>query len=510
MTSKIEAKMEARQSLSQTPLLTVGLSDKELEKIAKNPKITFAYIPDEVSHALLKIERVLLKKDTSHSAKNLYNYLHADYKIAPQADVEKTVKSALVILRADETSRGSFKKILARLSRYNNNLDCNDAAITVSPPVAKGDSLLSKALPDVRCNVLASDWARMDNLFVHDWTKTGNLLVRKSLNTNRLHVKHDADIGGNLTVRGTINGGTIVGPTGPTGPAGATGATGATGTFSGTVKDTEFAIVDATDPTKELKFDVQGNPSTTTTIITNPTVDRSFITPDIDGTALVAQTGTNEVFIGGPTGPLHGSASGIQYSTTVANRAQIRFNQYGNNGGIPGISTFKSRGATIGSLAPVLPGDVIYRATAVGVTSNLSIPLSGLISINVAPNGVPAGQGWIATDYQIQLVPLTGPANGRKEVFRITSEGIFHIQEAANKMAGIATLGAAGTATVLNTQITASSKITLTIQDGGAVPTGFVYLSSRVVGTSFTITSAAGAADVGVKVYYQVWEPTTP
>lgn len=231
------------------------------------------------------------------------------------------------------------------------------------------------------------------------------------------------------------------------------------------------------------------------------------------GTTNVTQfnvgNGSASVFLNA-TGTLHGSNSGVQYSSIVANRAQYRVNQYGNNAGVPGISTFKSRGTTIGSLAPVQPGDVIFRDTAVGVTDNLSIPLSGLISITVAPNGVPVGQGWIATDYDIQLVPLNGPANGRKQVFRITSEGIFHIRETANTMAGIATLGASGSVTVSNTQITTTSRITLTIQDGGTIPSGFVYVSNRVVGTSFDITSNAGTIDSGVLVYYQIWEPATP
>ena len=304
-----------------------------------------------------------------------------------------------------------------------------------------------------------------------------------------------------------------IGPTGAigaTGPAGATGdigPTGATGTIGSTVQDNAFSILDAVDATKQLTFDVQGSTATTTTFITAPSVNRTVSTPDIDGTLLVSQTGTNEVFIGA-TGPLHGSGSGIQYSTTVANRAQIRENQYGNNTGVPGVFAFKSRGANVGDLAPVQPGDVIYRATAVGVTDNLSIPIGGLISINVPPAGVPPGAGWIATDYELQLVPLNGPANGRRQTFRITSEGILHVRETANSMAGVATTGAGGNVIVPNTQVTATLRISLTIQDGGTVPTGFAYISGRVIGTSFTIQSST--ADIGVPVYYQIWEPTSP
>ncbi len=300
------------------------------------------------------------------------------------------------------------------------------------------------------------------------------------------------------------------GATGSTGPTGATGATGATGTFSGTIADNQFTIVDAVDTTKQLQFDVQGLTATVTTFITNPTLSRTLITPDIDGTLIVAQTGTNEVFIGGPTGTLHASGSGIQYSTDVASRAQIRFNQYGNNTGVPGISTFKSRSVTIGGLAPVQVGDVIYRATSVGVTDNLSIPLSGLISINVS--SVPAGQGYIGTDYELQLVSVDGPANGRRVVYKMTSEGVAQLLETTSAgshttvPSGVVILDGTGNITVLNSKIPVNARILLTIQPGVA-PTGTVYVSAITANTSFTVTSNAGAADSGVEVYYQIFVP---
>ncbi len=219
--------------------------------------------------------------------------------------------------------------------------------------------------------------------------------------------------------------------------------------------------------------------------------------------------GTFELFINQGGVALHGSNSGIQYSSTVANRAQIRENQYGANAGIPGISTFKSRGLTVGSLAAVVDGDSIFRATAVGVCGdNVSIPLSGLISITIPVGGSVPAQNWIATDFEVQLVPLAGPINGRKQTFKVDSEGILYVREAANKMAGTAILDGTGTAVVLNTRVKATTKFNLTVQDGGAAPTGSVYQSARVVGTSFTIKSNAGAADTGVQVYYQLWEPT--
>lgn len=290
------------------------------------------------------------------------------------------------------------------------------------------------------------------------------------------------------------------------------GVTGINGASLGTFQDSVFSVVDVVNQTKKVVFDVQGSPSTTTTIITNPTVNRNLITPDIDGTAIVQQTGTNMVFIGGPTGPLHGSNSGIQYSTDFASRAQIRFNQYGANNGVPGISTFKSRSPVYGGLTPVIPGDVIYRATAVGVTDNLSIPLSGLISINVPPNGVPIGQGYIATEYELQLVSLNGPANGRRVVYKMSSEGVPQLLESTSPgshvtvPSGLVTLSGVGNVVVANSKIPSNARILLTVQPGPA-PAGNIYVSNITLNTSFTITSTAGAGDSGVNVYYQMYIP---
>ena len=76
-------------------------------------------------------------------------------------------------------------------------------------------------------------------------------------------------------------------------------------------------------------------------------------------------------------------------------------------------------------------------------------------------------------------------------------------------LTGVATLDGTGTAVVLNTYTTAATRFILSVQEGtGVIPVGTVYQSSRVVGTSFTIKSSAGAGDVGVVVCFQLWEPT--
>jgi hypothetical protein len=116
---------------------------------------------------------------------------------------------------------------------------------------------------------------------------------------------------------------------------------------------------------------------------------------------------------------LHGSNSGIQYSSdgTSPNRSQARFNLYGANTGAPGITGFKSRGATIGSTLSVLPGDNLFRITSIGVSGNdTSINLASLIDVRVSTVLV----GHIATDFVVALNSIAGVMTER---LYVNSEG---------------------------------------------------------------------------------------
>jgi hypothetical protein len=276
-----------------------------------------------------------------------------------------------------------------------------------------------------------------------------------------------------------------------------------------TLIDSQTFITDSVDPTKRLGFDIQGTSGITTTMITAPTAARNFTLPDISGTALVSDETTGIVLINATT-QLHGSNTGVQYSSTVNNRGQYRANQYGNHIGPAGFTSFKSRGSTIGSLASVLVGDDIYRVTAIGVTDNLSIPLSGSISIQTS--SVPAGQGYIGTAYEVALVSEDGPSNGKRPVFRVSGEGIISLLESTSTgshttlPSGVVTLDGSGVFTVSNSKIPANARILLTVQPGTA-PTGHIWVSNITVLTSFTITSTAGVGDSGVNVYYQIYTP---
>jgi len=126
----------------------------------------------------------------------------------------------------------------------------------------------------------------------------------------------------------------------------------------------------------------------------------------------------------GNNGALHGSAARVQVSSLIANGPAYRSNQYGANTGSPGISTFKSRGLTIGSLGGILAGDVMGTFTSVGVApDNVSIPLAATLQFRVPLAFVPAAQNWAPSELALELVALTGPINGRRVIFKVSSEG---------------------------------------------------------------------------------------
>lgn len=79
----------------------------------------------------------------------------------------------------------------------------------------------------------------------------------------------------------------------------------------------------------------------------------------------------------------------------------------------------------------------------------------------------------------------------------------LQVKEGANAKQGTAVL-VAGSVTVVNTAVTANSRILLTSQVDGGTP-GWLRVSARVAGTSFTITSSSGA-DTST-VAYQIFEP---
>jgi hypothetical protein len=133
---------------------------------------------------------------------------------------------------------------------------------------------------------------------------------------------------------------------------------------------------------------------------------------------------TGFVYIGGQRTQDHGSNAGVQLQSNQTNRAQYRASQYGANNFSPGLSAFKSRGAAFPALGGVIALDPLWRMSTVGVApDNASIPIAAFITIQVPAGFVPVAQNWVPSEYELQLVPLAGPINSRRVVFKVSSEG---------------------------------------------------------------------------------------
>jgi len=93
---------------------------------------------------------------------------------------------------------------------------------------------------------------------------------------------------------------------------------------------------------------------------------------------------------------------------------------------------------------------------------------------------------------------FTGAA---KALIAGTAGGGLAVKEGTNARSGVVTLSG-GTATVSNTSVTATTRIQLTSQADGGTP-GWLRVSARTAGTSFTITSSS-ASDTSTVAYFMV------
>jgi len=127
-------------------------------------------------------------------------------------------------------------------------------------------------------------------------------------------------------------------------------------------------------------------------------------------------------------------------------------------------------------------------------------------TVNVTGSTAPANGVYLPAANSV------GISTGTTESIRIDSTGNLLIQrvgtglrikEGSNAKMGVATL-VAGTVVVSNTSVTANSRIFLTTQSVGGTA-GFLVVSARTAGTSFTILSSS-ASDTSV-VAWMIVEP---
>lgn len=164
-----------------------------------------------------------------------------------------------------------------------------------------------------------------------------------------------------------------------------------------------------------------------------------------------------------------------------------------------------------------------YQGGAQGLTPPVQLQGSGAAAVwgagtvgdafnrvELRANGdVALGTGAAAPDTTIHrsgigVTQFTGKVQISGNVLDVSTAGNgLQVAEGSNAKQGTAVL-VAGTVTVANTSVTANSRILLTTQTPGGTA-GFLVVSARTAGTSFTILSS-NAADTST-VAYEIFEP---
>lgn len=222
------------------------------------------------------------------------------------------------------------------------------------------------------------------------------------------------------------------------------------------------------------------------------------------GTVLYEGEGVNQFF--GPYGSTANATitslfGGIDYAITALPLLGIVENASltGDVTSVGNATTLASSGVTAalyGSASGVaqVTLDAKGRAT-----------LAATVPIAIANTAV-SGLGTMSTQNAAAVAVTGGTVNGTSVGATTAASGRFttlQVAEGANAKQGTAVL-AAGAVTVANTSITASSRIFVTSNIDGGTP-GFLRVSARVAGTSFTITSSSGT-DTST-VAYEIFEP---
>lgn len=262
--------------------------------------------------------------------------------------------------------------------------------------------------------------------------------------------------------------------------------------------DASFVVQNSVVATKLLKLDLTGSAAATQiTIASAVTAGRTITIPDISGTVLVSDAATGQVYVNAST-TLHASNAGMQMNSATSNRGSYRANQYGNNAGVPNLACFKSRGATIGSLASVLAGDTLFRVFGLGVAGDgVTIPQAGMMNILVAAGGVfPA---YLATEFNLQLTNLAGALAIK---LKMSSEGVLTLPGYGAGFLQTDGAGVVSTGPLPSLQIrliAAAAAISATTDSAVVCDTtgasGNLTLPAGTAGLEFVFTSAgAGAA----------------
>ncbi len=211
-----------------------------------------------------------------------------------------------------------------------------------------------------------------------------------------------------------------------------------------------------------------------------PAQDTTTFSPKPQGT--VTRHTDGNLYIVNSAGFWESLGGGGGGGNPAGNDREIQYNNAGSFGGVTDL-TFKTSMPISGGAGLEFENSKPFRSSITGGTIYTQITSGNLTFRN--PSGTPQTTQTITSNNSGNW--LTVSANE----LNIDTNSQIGIVDGANKSMGIATL-VAGTVTVNNTRVEANSRIFLTCQAvGGTV--GTWYISARVVGTSFTITSTSGA-----------------
>ena len=216
-------------------------------------------------------------------------------------------------------------------------------------------------------------------------------------------------------------------------------------------------------------------------------------------------------------------------STTTSNISAVQFGLgtwNGNGPNVPtsGILNVIGSGATSGTSGTFAPtsgtaekyayndiGVINQSGSATGVTAsftNRSVTLTGAydykgvyLTNNTGWGVFSSGTAPSAFSGAVTIGSTTNDGvNKLRVVGDVSIDGAIKVVTGSNKAVGTATLSS-GTVTVSNTLITVNSIITLTPQN--CVSCGTPYISAKVAGTSFTITStnASDGSTIGYTIF---------
>lgn len=261
-------------------------------------------------------------------------------------------------------------------------------------------------------------------------------------------------------------------------------------------EDSIFKILNTSDLSKKVKFDVSGlSTAVSATISPSATSNQIYtIRPNVDSTAniITQNTSSGQIFIGADS-TIGGANSGIQYSNaTIANRGQIKLQSYFNGTSIAGVSTLTSRSGAVGVNAALVNGQDYSKWTAQAAAATAgSAPISGTFAFRA--NNVESLV--VASDFHIQLTNQAGTLGDR---FAIDSEGFLTLPQYTS---GFAKFTAGGVVTPSSINLTSDVTGVLPVVNGGTGQSSYTDGQLLIGNTSGnTLTKATLSAGSGISI----------